>query len=186
MGSFWTDKTIEPKRKFKFLLNIPGNEAQGLQEFLVKTAGKPSFETTATEHTFLNHFFYFPGKTKWSPIEVKVVDAVNTGLNTSQAVMKLLERSGYKLPTTIDSNNPNSLNVASKEAAVNALGDISIKTLDADGNVVEEWVMKNAWIQKANFGDLDYNAEDLTEVTFTIQYDFAFLQVAGAAQIPAS
>ena len=54
--------------------------------------------------------------------------------------------------------------------------------------MVETWSLKNAFIQRAEFGNLDYASEEITNVTLTIQYDYAFIDVAkpngGTSQIP--
>jgi hypothetical protein len=176
-NNFWTNSAIEPKRAYKFLLSIPGTGGgTGVQEFLVKNVGKPSFTIGSTPHAFLNHEFYYPGKTKWDPITVTVMDAVNGGMNTSQAVMRMLEESGYELPT-----NPNTAEgrqVISKNKAVNVgLGQVKIKTLNSDGEIIEEWVLRNAFITKAEFGTYDYANEDLQQVTISLQYDNAYLNV---------
>ena len=44
------------------------------------------------------------------------------------------------------------------------------------GDIVEEWTLKGAFIQSANFGDLDYGTSDPVEIAVTLQYDYAILQ----------
>ena len=36
------------------------------------------------------------------------------------------------------------------------------------------WVLKNAWVQAAKFGDLDYSGEELLNVELTMKYDWAW------------
>jgi|TARA_R110002072_G_scaffold196467_1_gene353858 hypothetical protein len=185
--TFWTDPKLEPKRGYKFILSMPGgNSTTGLREFLVKSVGKPQFEIGTTPHAFLNHTFYYPGKTTWQPITAVVVDTVDASANATQEIMHMLEESGYELPT-----NPaggTGLGTVSKDKAVNAaLGQVKIKTLDSSGNIVEEWVLNNAFLQRAEFGDLSYDNEDLLNVTLTIQYDNAFVNVIqGDGPIPST
>jgi hypothetical protein len=182
--NFWTDTTLEPKRQYKFLMSIAGGAGAGklgIPAFVVKKTAKPSFETATVEHSFLNHTFYYPGRTKWQPIDVTVVDVMSTdaSLNMSKAVLATLEASGYKIPTMPTGGTTIGLGTASKSLAANSLGKISITTIDAAGNTIEVWTLFNPWITKATFGDLDYMSEELTEVNFTIQYDFANLKVGG-------
>jgi hypothetical protein len=187
MAAFWTDTTVEPKRNFKFILSIPGGTVPGgIQEFLVQKVSKPSIETTATEHTFLNHYFYFPGKSKWSTVQATCVDLVRpVDGNMTATIMNMIEASGYSRPTAIDSSNPASLNTMSKAGATAALGTVKIKTLDSKGITVEEWVLHNTFVQKAEWSELDYGNEELSTCTLTLQYDFAHLEVGGA-EIPRS
>jgi len=185
--TFWTDPTLEPKRNYKFILSMPGGSAtNGIQEFLVKTVGKPSFDIGATPHDFLNHKFYYPGKTTWNPIQAVIVDTTDPSLNATQAIMKVLEESGYDLPTT--PTVVTGFGTVSKDKAVNAaLGQVRIKTLDGSGDIVEEWVLNNAFLTKAEFGTLDYSNEDLVNVSITLQYDNAYVNVInGEGNIPAT
>tara|TARA_Y100000310_G_scaffold111997_1_gene110417 strand:- start:3150 stop:3713 length:564 start_codon:yes stop_codon:yes gene_type:complete len=185
--TFWQDPSLEPKRQYKFILSIPGGSStQGLREFLVKKVGKPSWTISETEHKFLNHSFWYPGRTTWEAIEAVVVDTVDPTANATQEVMHMLEESGYELPTT--PQNTVGWGTASKSKAVrNALGQVKIKTIDADGEIVEEWVLNNAWIQKAAFGDVSYDSEELIEVSLTMRFDNAFVNVInGDGKIPAA
>ena len=185
--TFWTDPTLEPKRDYKFILSMPGGSATtGIQEFLVKSVGKPTFDIGVANHDFLNHRFYYPGKTIWNPINATIVDTVDPSLNATQAIMKVLEESGYDLPTTPTVTT--GFGTVSKDKAVNAaLGQVKIKTLDSSGNTVEEWTLNNAFLVKAEFGSLDYTSEDLVNVNLTIQYDNAYINVInGEGNIPAT
>ena len=44
------------------------------------------------------------------------------------------------------------------------------------GDVVEEWVLKGAFIKGADFGEMDYSSNDPADITLTLQYDYAILQ----------
>ena len=44
------------------------------------------------------------------------------------------------------------------------------------GDKVEEWTLKGAMIQSANFGDLDWAANEPNDITLTLRYDYAILQ----------
>jgi len=183
--TFWQDSSLEPKRTYKFILSIPGTSAgTKISRFLVKKVAKPSWETTSVEHKFLNHTFYYPGKTTWQPIEVTVVDTIDPTANATQQIMKVLEASGYELPQV-----PKVVagwgTVSKAKAVDDGLGSVTIDTIDAGGAIVETWVLNNAWIQKASFGDLSYEDEALLDVTFTIQYDNAYVNVkTGDGKIP--
>jgi len=177
--TFWQDPNLEPKRSFKFILSIPGgSKTQGISEFLVKKCKKPEWEIGSIEHKFLNHSFWYPGKIKWNPLDVTIVDTVDPTANAAQQVMHILEESGYELPTTPTITQ--GWGTVSKKKAVNdALGQVKIKTIDSDGAIVEEWVLNNAWITKVAMGELTYDDEALLEVTLSIQYDNAFIDIKG-------
>lgn len=177
--SFWTDPQLEPKRAYKFILSIPGgssNQTSGLKEFLVKKVSKPEWEITSTEHKFLNHTFYYPGRTTWAEIQATVVDTLDSSTNATQELMNILEASGYSLPTTL-AQPAGWGSVSKKKAVTEALGTIRIKTIDSDGHSIETWELQNAWVSKVAFGELAYDSEELVEVTLTIRYDNAFINV---------
>jgi hypothetical protein len=54
--------------------------------------------------------------------------------------------------------------------------DCQLKLLDPVGTVVELWDLKGCFLTNATFGDLDYGAEDATEVALSIRFDNCVLQ----------
>ena len=53
---------------------------------------------------------------------------------------------------------------------------VTFNLLGPVGDIVEEWTLKGAFIQSANFGDMDYGTSDPVEIALTLQYDYAILQ----------
>jgi hypothetical protein len=54
--------------------------------------------------------------------------------------------------------------------------------LDALGNEIDTWVLKNPWISQASLGEFDYTADDLMGIDVTVKYDFAtYKTTAGGA-----
>ena len=55
--------------------------------------------------------------------------------------------------------------------------DISFNLLGPVGDVVEEWTLKGAWVQDANFNELDFsNGTDPVDIELALRYDYAILQ----------
>ena len=54
--------------------------------------------------------------------------------------------------------------------------DCQIKMLDPVGTVVELWDLKGCMLNNANFNDLDYTAEDPTDISLGIRFDNCVLQ----------
>ena len=54
--------------------------------------------------------------------------------------------------------------------------DLQLKLLDPVGTVVELWDIKGAIITSANFGTLDYGADDIVSVDLTLKVDNCVLQ----------
>jgi hypothetical protein len=178
--SFWSDPTIEPKRKHTFLVSIGNVGTQaGINEWLCKSVDKPNFEMSTTEHKFLNHTFKFPGSLTWNDVNLKVVDVVNVNLDNSQKLYQILELSGYVKPGDIIPNNNTAggagiySTLSKRRATAVAVGNVKIRQINDLGQVIEEWVLKNSWIKSVNFGSLEYGNDEMLDLDIVISYDWA-------------
>lgn len=184
--AFWTDKTLEPKRKYRFLVRFGGFD--GGLTFVAKKATKPKMSVSKAEHKYINHTFKYPGRVEWNDVEITIVDPTNP--DAAKGLASILESSGYIIPRT-----PNDVTTMSKASAVSMLGSITIEQWgdnhptnfgseglpeSADGKL-ETWRLKNAWISDVDFGDLDYESDDLSEIKIVITYDWAELESAPGA-----
>jgi hypothetical protein len=176
-NNFWTaSPTQDPKRQFRFRVQITGI---GGTDFLwyAKTATKPEISFGEAEHNYLNHRYYWPGRTEWSPVTVTLTDPVDPDLAESMA--KLLEAAGYRIPE--GSISDVDFGSMSKSGSVTALDTVLVEQIDEEGKALETWTLKNAWVKKVTFGNLDYSNDDLTEVTLEFRYDWATLDTHGAS-----
>jgi hypothetical protein len=155
--------------------NPEENTHSSLENYLIKKVKKPGFEISESEHKFLNHTFYYPGKVKWKEVQFEIVDVVNP--SSTQKFLELLEKCGYKAPAgPVEPGNANAQTI-SKLRSVEALGIPIIRQLDADGRTVDEWRLKGAWVKDVDFGELNYDEEGLMSITVTLRYDFAFCTI---------
>ena len=163
--AFWSEKTVEPKRKFRWLLYWTG-----VPQFVVKSVKKPSYSVATTPHQFLNYEFNYPGRVTWEPMQITLVDPVQP--DSTKSLYKVLENSGYVIPSEYNEGRAATI---SKEAMVDALGtEIKLSQLDADGvNPIETWIIKNPLITSAEFDTLDYSSDELLNITVSIKYDYA-------------
>jgi hypothetical protein len=172
---FWTDVNTEPKRNFRFLLLIGG-----IPQWIVKKTGKPNFTIKDTVHKYLNHSFHYPGGVEWEKITVELVDPVAP--DASRTIQDIISASGYHFP-----ENPDDISTISKRSACSALGQVTIQQVGAvEGEIVEEWVLWNAWISSVKYGELDYNSEELTTLSIELTYDFAEMTKSGQGARPAN
>lgn len=176
---FWSENFGEnaglndPKRNFRFTVEFQGIQAAqgGAKLWYAKTATKPSFAINAAEHKYLNHTFYYPGNVTWNDITVTMVDPVDPDM--SATLSAIVESSGYKPPSTSEDRAS-----ISKAKSAAALGTVIITQLDSDGNPLETWTLWNSFLTEVKYGDnLEYGNDDLTELSVTIKYDWARLQV---------
>ena len=166
--AFWSEKTVEPKRKFRWLLYW-----SGVPQFVVKSVKKPSYQIATSQHQFLNYEFYYPGRVTWQDISVTLVDPVDP--DSTKSLYNILERSGYVIPTEYRQAAAATI---SKENMVDALGtEIKLAQLDPAGiNPVEVWVVKNPLITSVEFDTLDYSSDELLNITVNFKYDFATIE----------
>ena len=72
--AFWTEQSLNPKRKFRWVVEFQTDKE--LLKVAAKSVAKPNFEIGNTQHKFINHIFNFPNRVEWKPIEVKLVDHI--------------------------------------------------------------------------------------------------------------
>ena len=164
---FWSSGKVEPKRQFRFLVTLAGME-QGATWYATSVT-KPSVTIGKTPHSFLNHTFHYPGKVTWDPVTVTLVDPVNP--DATGNLLSILQRSGYNVPGNL--NDPDATTTIGKGNASAQLGSVIIRAIDEDGNFLEEWTLNNPFITKVSFNDYDYKAEELSNITVEIGYDWA-------------
>jgi hypothetical protein len=166
--AFWSEKTVEPKRKFRWLLYW-----SGVPQFVVKSVKKPAYKVATTPHQFLNYEFYYPGRVTWDEVQIKIVDPVDP--DSTKSLYKILENSGYVIPSEYSEAAAATI---SKQGMVDALGtEIKLSQLSADGTTpIETWVIKNPLITAATFDTLDYSSDELLNIDVTIKYDYATLE----------
>ena len=161
--AFWSDKSVEPKRKFRWLLYWTG-----VPQFVIKSVKKPSYSVATTPHQFLNYEFNYPGRVTWEDIQITLVDPVQP--DSTKSLYKILENSGYVIPSNYQEAAAATI---SKEGMVDALGtEIKLSQLDAAGNqFIETWIVKNPLITSVDFDTLDYSSDELLNITVNIKYD---------------
>jgi len=171
MANFWSDSTQQdPKRQYRWIMLIASVPA-----YVLKTVSKPGFTVSETEHKYLNHTYYYPGRVEWEPITLTLADPVSPDMAATMA--DILASSGYKPAQSV-----NDTSTISKKKAVEALGNqIEIQQIDADGNAVETWRLVNPFITDVKFGDLDYEGDDMSQIDVTIRYDWAELETVNGS-----
>ena len=181
--NFWTSPNKDPKRAYRFIVDLASGA--GVTGFVngatwyASKADKPKFTVTETPHKYINHTFHYPGRVEWENVTITLVDP--TEPSAAAAVAEILEKSGYQIPGSATAAE--STTTINKAAATNALGNVTITQIGENPtDELEKWTLRNAWIQQANFSQLDYDSDDLSTIELVLRYDWAELQtVAGPA-----
>ena len=147
---------FEPKLKNRFIMQI-----DGINAYLIKTMNRPSIESEEVALPHLNVTRYVKGRSQWQPLDITLYDPV-----VPSAAQQVIEwvRLHHESVTGRDGYS----DFYKK--------DITFNLLDPVGAVIEEWELKGAYIQSANFGDLSFEDSTPVEIALTLRYDYAILK----------
>lgn len=147
---------FEPKRKFRWILQI-----EGIDAFFAKSTARPQKQFEEITIDWINSKRYLAGKHEFQPLPLELYDAIapSAAQQVEEWVRLNFEsvsgRSGY---------------------ADFYKRDIQLKLLDPVGTVVELWDIKGAWPKEINYNDLAMDSSEACWVTLSIRYDNAVLQ----------
>ena len=147
--------TFEPKLQNRFLMDIGG-----VPGYLIKKISRPSITFGEVVLDHINVKRKIKGKANWDNITCDLYDPVTP--SGAQAVMEWI-RLSHESVTGRDGYS----DFYKK--------NIHIRTLGPVGDVVEEWILKGAYCQQANFGDMDWTSDTPANIGMTIVMDFAIL-----------
>ena len=166
MAEFWTGADTAPKRNYRFKVFLGVASTTGIIWY-AKTFSPPSYEVSETTHDYLDNKFYWPGRVTWADCKLQLVDPVTP--NAVQMTNQMLIASGYKVPT----KKGDTMSTINKKGGVGHVISVIVSIVDADGDVIEEWTLKNPWLKAAAWSDLDYTNDELRTIDMTFRYDWA-------------
>ena len=146
---------FEPKLQNRFLMEI-----DGIPAYLIKKIARPAIEMNEIVLDHINVKRKVKGKANWTPIACDLYDPVTP--SGAQAVMEWV-RLGHESVTGRDGYS----DFYKKDIRINTLGPV--------GDIVEEWILKGAYCQNANFGDMDWTSDTPANISMTIVMDYAIL-----------
>lgn len=173
--AFWTNPEIsaDPRRNFRFKVIstvttqdsfLGGQATNGC--WWAKKVDQPQPTMTESKHSFLAHDYYWPARVKWNEVSITLVDPLDP-VNAQRAIMAAMQSVGASVPT-----EGNWATVGKRQANI-ALGDLQVQSINEAGEVISEWILKHAWVRETQFSALDYENENLMELTLKIRYDWA-------------
>jgi len=151
---FYTN--FEPKMKNRFILVV-----DGIASYLIKTANRPTiqFEKVTLDH--INVKRQLKGKGEWQDVNITLYDPIVP--SGAQQVMEWVRLSHESL-----TGRDGYADFYKKDLQIHMLGPV--------GDKIEQWTLKGAFIQSANFGDLDWSSNDPASIELTLSYDYAILE----------
>jgi hypothetical protein len=136
-------------------------EIDGIESYIIKTASRPTFTSEVVELDHINVKRKIKGKSSWDDVSITLYDPIVP--SGAQQVMEWI-RSSHESLTGRDGY------------AAFYKKDITFYLLGPVGDKVEQWTLKGAFIQSANFGELDWASNDPLSIELTLSYDFAILE----------
>lgn len=136
-------------------------EWDGVPGYMVKTANRPSiqFEKVTLDH--INVKRQLKGKGEWQDIQISLYDPIVP--SAAQAVMEWVRLSHESI-----TGRDGYADFYKKDIDLYMLGPV--------GDKVEQWKIKGAYINQAQFGELDFSSNEPAMVTLTLTYDYAILE----------
>ena len=146
---------FEPKLQNRFLMDI-----DGIPGYLIKKVSRPNFTTNTVVLDHINIKRRIKGKASWENISCDLYDPVTP--SGGQAVMEW-GRLSHESVTGRDGYS----DFYKK--------DVRIQTLGPVGDIVEEWILKGAFVESANFGEMDWSSDAPANININIAMDYAIL-----------
>ena len=147
---------FEPKLQNRFILTI-----DGVPSYTIKASGRPQIQFEEVELQHMNVSRYVAGKGTWQTLDITLYDPIVP--SAAQSIMEWI-RLSHESVTGRDGY----ADFYKKDVVINTLGPV--------GDKIEEWTLKGAWIQTANFGELSFENATPVEIVCTLRYDYAILQ----------
>ena len=149
---------FEPKMKNRYYMEFTD---VNLPAYLVKAANRPTinFETIKLDH--INIYRKLQGKGEWQDITITLYDPIVP--SAAQGVMDWV-RLGHESIT------------GRRGYAEFYKKDLNFYMLGPVGDKIEQWTLKGAFIQAANFGDLSFDSNEPAQIELTLSYDYAILE----------
>ena len=146
----------EPKYTNRFIMYMGD-----IPTYIIKAAARPSLTNGEVILDHINVERKLKGKTRWQDISITLYDPIVP--SGAQSVMEwvrlhhesLTGRDGY---------------------STQYKKDIRFNSLSPTGEIIEEWLLKGAFIADSNFGSMDWSTEESVQIELTLKYDYAVLE----------
>jgi hypothetical protein len=146
---------FEPKTKNRFIMYM-----NGIPSYMIKKLNRPTVEFGDVDIHHINTKRKLKGKINWGDFTMTLHDPVVP--SGAQAVMEWV-RTAHESVTGRDGYS------------AFYKRDLQFEILGPVGDIIEEWVLKGAYIKSANFGEMSWEDDQPTEIELTLRIDYAIL-----------
>ena len=148
---------FQPKVANRFVLTV-----NDIPSFLVKKVTRPGVTFGDIKLDHVNTYRKLQGKAEWNDVTMTLYDPIVP--SGAQYVMDWV-RLGYQSAT------------GQAGYASEYKKEVTIEGLDPQGSICERFVLKGAFIGNAEFGEYDWSNDQPLEITVTLKYDWALLEL---------
>lgn len=171
--------TLMPKLQYRFRVSfVDMGTNTGIKELTqnVVSASRPNMSHEEIVIDSYNSKTYLAGKHTWEPVTLVFRDDQNS---------HVLKAIAAQLNKQVDHGDQSSATAGNGYKFT-----VTIDTLDGgnggnDTTVFDSWLLKGAFIQNVQYGDLNYATSDMVQVTLTLRYDTAENIIGGEDQLSA-
>lgn len=143
----------EPKTFNRWILRFPSDV--GIQTWALKSVDAPKMTLNKKEMQFLNTKTYVNTSYEWGEMNVTIRDFIAP--SQAEALMEWARLHAESVTGRMGYN-------------VGCAKNIELEGLDPTGVATEKWLLVNAiLVSQIDFGTFDYSADEVREITFTIQ-----------------
>jgi len=146
---------FEPKVQNRFIMYM-----NGVPSYIIKKINRPSIDFGDVDIHHINMMRKLKGKANWGDFTMTLYDPIVP--SGAQAVMEWIRISHESI-----TGRDGYADFYKKDLQFEVLGPV--------GDIVEEWVLKGAYIKSAQFGDMDWATDQQIEITVTLRIDYAVL-----------
>ncbi len=139
---------FEPILQHRFIVYI-----DGIESYMIKKIGGIGFDDGEVVIDHINTYIKHRAKRRWTDITLSLYNPVAP--SGAQAVMEWA-RLGYEFVT----GRAGYFDFYTR--------NLTFKAIDPVGSVVNEWIIKYAYIRTATFGDWDWGADAYTTMELTL------------------
>jgi len=147
--------SFEPKVQNRFIMYM-----NGLPSYIIKKINRPQIDFGDIDMHHINVIRKLKGKANWGDFSMTLYDPIVP--SGAQAVMEWI-RTSHESITGRDGY------------ADFYKRDLQFEVLGPVGDIVEEWLLKGAYIKSAQFGDMDWSSDQPVEISVTMRIDYAVL-----------
>ena len=146
----------EPKYTNRFIMYMGD-----IPTYIIKAAARPSLTNGEVILDHINVERKLKGKTRWQDISITLYDPIVP--SGAQSVMVWV-RLHHESVTGRDGYS------------TQYKKDVRFNSLSPTGEIIEEWLLKGAFIADSNFGTMDWSTEESVQIELTLKYDYAVLE----------